>query len=220
MPVPAPVTIAWRRSAAHQIGAICGISLPSALAWAFPHSIDSTCAEYGPRVGRSLTGRQYAQADGRPGWWTKARPARRTSGPDPFQSTDDGSQSSAVVADSVQRATFSIWTGLTAADRPTTVPIAPRLEHRRLMVSRSAVALAAVSGESGRWSPPRCFFVRARIPFAGAGEKISANCRKRGSRRLTLEATVAIFPIAPSTEHPRLRVSRKAIASAAVVRKS
>src|SRR5262249_16621709 len=47
-----------------------------------PSSVEeSCCAEHGAPLGRSQPGRLYAEAKRRSGWWTKATPARRTSGP-------------------------------------------------------------------------------------------------------------------------------------------
>ena len=45
------------------------------------HSVDCRCAEHGTRLGRSSPGRPYAEAEGQPGKWTKAHPARRILGP-------------------------------------------------------------------------------------------------------------------------------------------
>ncbi len=81
MPVPAPVTTTCRALICLHWFANCGLSVDGSPCRGALQSVDCRCAEHGTRVGRSSPGRPYAEAEGQPGKWTKAHPARRILGP-------------------------------------------------------------------------------------------------------------------------------------------
>lgn len=81
MPVPAPGTTTSLPVIVPHSSAICDLSVVRSPCARRPPSVDCRCAEHGTRLGRSSPGRPYAEAEGQPGKWTKAHPARRIRGP-------------------------------------------------------------------------------------------------------------------------------------------
>ena len=122
--------------------------------------VDCRCAEHGTRVGRSPPGRPYAEAEGQPGRWTKAHPARRILGPVSYvEHTRALRKCVRIVKKNTQRAAIAFCARLTTPPRGPSVPGAPRKERPRLMALRQAVASA--DGRSvgrTREHRPRCIF--------------------------------------------------------------
>src|SRR6478735_4862978 len=159
IPVPAPVTTTCFPVMSPLSFAICVLSVDGSPCRTLPPSVDCRCAEHGTRLGRSPPGRPYAEAEGQPGRWTKAHPARRNHGP--FLSRAQASSRKLLLCEKkrTQSASFAIASHLTTRWPDRSVPCAPRKERLRLMALRQAVASAAVGWEAGRGSPrSRCAF--------------------------------------------------------------